>query len=69
MTDRVKNLLSGVGSVLVIFPPLDVEAESRVAIQATDAQALAADWESVGNDLKSALAIVAHEHEQEAASH
>ena len=43
-----RGFLKGMGSLLNLFPRYDIKNKS-------DAEALASDWEAVGNDMKKAM--------------
>ncbi len=58
---RLKNVLHGVGSVLALFPSSPLETDRYIPLPASDAEALAKDWEVVGNDLRDAMRILAPE--------
>ena len=54
LRERAKHWLKGASTVLVLFPDTGTRMRRRF-LERTDAEALAGDWQRVGNDLRSAI--------------
>ena len=54
LRERAKHWLKGASTVLVLFPDTATRMRKRF-LERTDAEALASDWQRVGDDLRSAI--------------
>ena len=54
LRERFNHWLKGASTVLVLFPDTTTEMRKRF-LERTDAEALAGDWQRVGDDLRSAI--------------
>lgn len=54
LRERAKHWLKGASTVLVLFPDTGTRMRRRF-LERTDAEALAGDWQRVGDDLRSAI--------------
>lgn len=52
--DKVSCWLKGAASVLVLFPDTTDRMKKRL-LERSDAEALAGDWQQVGDDLRTAI--------------
>lgn len=54
LRERFKHWLKGASTVLVLFPDTTTRMRKRF-LERSDAEALAGDWQRVGDDLRSAI--------------
>lgn len=54
LKERAKHWLKGASTVLVLFPNTATRMRKRF-LERSDAEALAGDWQRVGDDLRSAI--------------
>jgi len=61
MKDSLKNILRGIGSLLVIMPSTPAPNYSRFLPQGTPEERLRSVWEQVGKDISTAMEHQSHE--------
>ena len=54
LRERTKHWLKGASTVLVLFPDTTTRMRKQF-LERSDAEALAGDWQRVGDDLRSAI--------------
>lgn len=61
MDTRLANTILGIGSIMNLYPNTVSAQISMPYFHQTDAQALASDWQKVGNDMRFAMAQIDNE--------
>lgn len=69
MKSTLRNILDGAKTIINLFPSPELPKPQRTGRygynpERTDAEALASDWQAVGNDLRKAMGMVNREIKQ-----
>ncbi len=69
MNTTLRNILDGAKTIINLFPSPELPKPQRIGRygydpKRTDAEALASDWQAVGNDLRKAMGMVNREIKQ-----